>query len=55
MRDGDLSQGISYGYLLDDCYHSRDTVGSGILCSVRPIDKHTASDCRDCNSISTVD
>jgi hypothetical protein len=57
MRDGDLSQGIGYGYVLDDCCYSRDTVGSGILCSTwrRRTDTYTASDCRDCNSISTVD
>ena len=57
MMDGDLSQGVSYGYVLDDCYHSRDIVGSGFLCFTwrRRTDTYTASDCRDCNSISTVD
>ena len=57
IRDGDLSQGVSYGHVLDDCYYSRDTVGIGILCSAwrRRIDTSTACDCRDCNSISTVD
>jgi hypothetical protein len=57
IGNGDLSHGATYGYVLDDCYHSRDIVGSGFLCFTwrRRIDTYTASDCRDCNSISTVD
>jgi hypothetical protein len=54
---GDLSQGVRYGYVLDDCCHSLDTMVSGILCSAwrRRTDTYTASDCRDCNSISAFD
>ena len=57
MRDGDLFQAVSYGYVLDDCCYSRDTMVSGILCSTwrRRTDTYTASDCRDCNSISAFD
>ena len=53
----DLPQGVSHGYVLDDCYHSRDIVGSGILCSAwrRRIDTSAACDCRDCNSLSAFD
>ena len=57
LGKGDLSEGVRYGYVLDDCCHSRDTVVSGILCSAsgRRTDTYTASDCRDCNSISAFD
>lgn len=42
---------------MDDCYYSRDTMASGILCSAwhRYIDTYTAGDCRDCNSLSAFD
>ena len=57
IRDDNLLQGICYGHVLDDCYRSRDTVGSGILCFAwhRCTNTYTASDCRDRNSLSAFD
>ena len=57
MMDGDLSQGVDNGHLLDDRCYSRDTVVSGILCSAwrRPIDRSAASGCRDYSSLSAFD
>jgi|APFre7841882654_1041346.scaffolds.fasta_scaffold00031_72 hypothetical protein len=31
MMDGDLSQRVRYGYVLDDCFYSRDTVAVGFF------------------------
>ena len=57
IRNGNLLQGISYGHVLDDCYHSRDIVGSGILCFPwhRLANTSIACDCRNRSSLSTVD
>jgi hypothetical protein len=57
MRDGDLCQGVSYGYVLDDSCYSRDTVGSGILCFPwhRLANTSTACGCRNRSSLSAFD
>jgi hypothetical protein len=54
---GDLSHGVSYGYVLDDCCYSRDTVVSGIPCLFQPRspDTFTDCDCRNYSSLSALD